>query len=279
MFTFSLMLYPFLFLLAKSFSSEMAIASGSVSIFPREFNTRAYRLVFQSDELVRAYYNTVRYSLLSTVFHILISCIVAYPLAIRRFRRINKVVALYYVVTMFIGGGLIPTYLIYRGLGFIDSMWVMVIPGALSVGTLMIFKTYFQTMGMELMESANIDGANDFQILFFIMMPLSLPLIATFSLFQMVGKWNEFFTPMLFLNDHRLYPLTLLMRKLLIQLDITTMLNTMRRVDPDEIKRTVAPIEAFKAASIMVTVLPIMCIYPFIQKYFVKGIMIGSLKG
>lgn len=178
---------------------------------------------------------------------------------------------------MFVSGGMIPTYLLYRVLGLVNTMWVMVLPTTLYVYNTIIFRTYFQNLGTDLREAAYIDGANDLYILFRIYMSLSKPIIATFSLFHIVGIWNNFFTPLLYLHDEHLQPLTILLRRLLIELDIQTIQNMMFRDMMDQQRETV-PNEAFRAASIIVTILPIVCIYPFIQKYFVKGIMIGSIK-
>lgn len=276
MFSF-VMIYPFLYVLFMSISSEHAILSGVVKYRPGEITFEAYKMVFKSDEILIAYYNSVRYAVIGTLVFILVTSIVAYPLSIKRFK-LNKPVAIYHVMTMFISGGLIPTYLLYKSLGLINSMWVMVLPGALSVFYLMIFKTYFQTMGTELTEAAYIDGANDLHVLFKILMPLSKPIIATLSLFTIVSIWNNFFTPLLYLHDEKLQPLTLLMRKLLIQVDVTDLQQRMLRDLIEGQAKTQVSIQAFRAASIIVTILPVVCVYPFIQRYFVKGIMLGSLK-
>jgi putative aldouronate transport system permease protein len=272
-----IMLYPFIYVLFTSISDEFAISAGTVKYYPSGVNLEAYKMVFQNQELLLAYYNSVRYAALGTVCFILLTSIVAYPFIFKRFRP-NKYISIYHVITMFVGGGLVPTYLLYRSLGLVNSIWVMIIPSAFSIYTAMVFKTYFQTMGMELIEASYIDGANDFRILFRILLPLSKPIIATFSLFKIVEIWNNFFTPMIFFDDNKLYPLTLILRKMLIQLDIQTLRLMMIKDIAEEARRTQVPIAGFKSASIVVTILPIICIYPFIQKYFVKGVMIGSLK-
>ena len=271
-----LMVYPFVYILFQSVSNAYAISSGVVLYRPGGLNIEAYKMVFSNNDILIAYWNSVRYAVVGTLVFILVTCIVAYPLTVRQFRP-NKVVVIYYVLTMFIGGGMIPTYLLYRTLGLVNTMWVMVLPSALGVYNTIIFRTYFLSLGTDLREAAYIDGANDLYILFRIYIPLSKPIIATFSLFQIVAIWNNFFTPLLYLHDERLQPLTMLLRRLLIQLDIQTIQNMMFR-DMMEQNRETVPTEAFRAASIIVTILPIVCIYPFIQKYFVKGIMIGSLK-
>lgn len=277
MFAFALMvIYPFIYILFTSISDEYSISSGIVKYRPSGINFDAYKMVFKNKEIMVGYYNSIRYAAAGTIVFIIVTSIVAYPLSFKRFK-INKYVSIYYVMTMFLSGGMVPTYLLYEGLGLVNSMWVMVLPGALGVYNVMIFKTYFQTQGMELIEAAYIDGANDFYILFKVVLPLSKPIIATFSLFQIVGIWNNFFTPLLYLHEEHLYPLTMILRKMLVELDVQTLQRMMLR-DLMEQRKAIVPIEAFKSAAIFVTILPIICIYPFIQKYFVKGVMIGSLK-
>lgn len=273
-----LMLYPFIYVLFTSISDQYAISSGIVKYYPSGINIEAYRMVFSNGDIGLAYFNSVRYASLGTVVFIIVTSIVSYPLAIKRFKP-NRVIAMYYVLTMFINGGMIPTYLLYKALGLVNSMWVMILPSALGVFYIMVFKTFFQTMGTELIDAAYIDGANDLHVLMRIIMPLSKSIIATFSLFTIVGIWNNFFTPMLYLHEEHLQPLTIILRRMLIELDIQSlrteeMLKELMEGGP----QSRISIEAFRAATIIVTILPIVCIYPFIQRYFVKGVMIGSLK-
>lgn len=272
-----LMLYPFVYVFFVSISSEHHISTGVVKFYPAGINLRAYNMVFNSNDILIAYYNSIRYAVLGTFVFILVTSIVSYPLAIKRFKP-NKPIAIFYVLTLFISGGVIPTYLLYRELGLVNTIWVMVLPSALGVFYIMIFKTYFQQIGGELIEAAYIDGANDLGVLFRILLPLSKSIIATFSLFQIVSIWNDFFTPLIYLHDEHMQPLTIIMRKMLIQLDIQTLQRTMLKDLLEGQKRVNISIQAFKSATIIITILPIICIYPFIQKYFVKGIMIGSLK-
>ena len=271
------MLYPFLYTLFVSISDSYSIASGAVKFYPSGLNLAAYQMVFKNDDILVAYYNSIRYAFFGTIVFVFITSIVAYPLTIRGFW-LNKGASMLYVFTMFLSGGMIPTYLVYKTLGLVNTMWVMVLPSALGVFNIMIFRTYFLGIGSELREAAYIDGAHDLYVLFRIYMPLSKPIIATFSLFQIVGIWNNFFTPLLFLHDERLQPLTILLRRLLIEMDIQTFRVQMEHSIIERERREVVPVQGFKSASIIVSILPIICIYPFIQKYFVKGIMIGSLK-
>ena len=273
-----LMLFPVYHAFALSTSSGPGIATGNANYMPVDFNIHAYRMVMQNPELLGAYYNSVRYAVLGTVIYILATSLVAYPLTIRGFW-LNKPATLVYVLTMFVSGGLIPTYLMYRALGLLDTIWVMVLPGAVTVFGVILFRTNFRALGSELREAAYMDGAGDFRVLFRIVMPLSKPIIATLALFRIVAIWNDFFTPFVFMNDERLRPLTVLLRRMLVTLEITDISRDRSLQDLLlEVERDPVPIQGFRAATIIVTILPIMCIYPFIQRYFVKGMMIGSLK-
>ena len=272
-----LMLFPFYHMFSLSTSSGPGLASGHANYIPVDFNLHAYRMVLEHHELLTSYYNSVRYAVVGTVIYLLATSLVAYPLTMRFW--LNTPATILYVLTMFVSGGLIPTYLLYRTLGLIDTMWVMVLPGAVTVFGVIVFRTQFRSVSSELREAAYMDGAGDFRVLFRVILPLSKPVIATFALFRIVAIWNDFATPFIFMNDDRLQPLTVLMRRLLITLEITDVSRDRSLQDLLlEVERDPVPIQAFRAASVIVMVLPIMCIYPFIQRYFVKGIMIGSLK-
>ena len=272
-----LMLFPFYHMFSLSTSSGPGLASGHANYIPVDFNLHAYRMVLEHHELLTSYYNSVRYAMVGTVIYLLATSLVAYPLTMRFW--LNTPATIVYVLTMFVSGGLVPTYLLYRALGLIDTMWVMVLPGAVTVFGIIVFRTQFRSVSSELREAAYMDGAGDFRVLFRVIMPLSKPVIATFALFRIVAIWNDFATPFIFMNDDRLQPLTVLMRRLLITLEITDVSRDRSLQDLLlEVERDPVPIQAFRAASVIVMVLPIMCIYPFIQRYFVKGIMIGSLK-
>ena len=273
-----LMLFPFYHVFALSTSSGPGLATGNANYIPVGFNIDAYRMVVQNPELLGAYYNSIRYAAVGTLIYILATSLVAYPLTIRGFW-LNKPATMIYILTMFISGGLIPTYLLYRTLGLLNTIWVMVLPGAVTVFGVILFRTNFRLLGSELREAAYMDGAGDFRVLFRIVMPLSKPVIATLALFRIVEIWNDFRTPFIFLDDERLQPLTILLRRMLITLEITDISRDRSLQDLLlEVERDPVPIQAFRAATIMVTTLPIMLVYPFIQRYFVKGILIGSLK-
>lgn len=273
-----LMLFPFYHVFALSTSSGPGLATGASNYMPVGFNIDAYRMVVQNPELLGAYFNSVRYAAIGTAIFILATSLAAYPLTIRGFW-LNKPATLLYVVTLFLSASLIPTYLLYRTLGLLDTIWVMVLPGAVTVFGVIVFRTNFQTLGSELREAAYMDGAGDFRVLFRIVLPLSKPVIATMALFRIVEIWNDFGTPFIYIRDERLQPLTILLRRLLVTLEITDVSRDRSLQDLLlEVERDPVPIQAFRAASIIVTTLPILLVYPFIQRYFVKGLLIGALK-
>jgi putative aldouronate transport system permease protein len=272
-----IMVYPLLYVFFISISDQAQILSGKVMLYPGGLNIGAYFLLMQGDEIVISFINSIIYSVGGTFVYIIGNCIVAYPFLIKKFW-LNKPLTVFYIVTMFISGGMIPTYILYSKLGFIDNILVMMIPGAVGVYTIMVFKTNFESLGSELIEAAYMDGANDFFILFKIIIPLSLPIIATFSLFQFIGKWNDFYTPLIFFTERRLYPLTLVLRRLLIQSQVEEYTKLIER-NKNMFNGKEISIDSIKNAAIIITIIPILFIYPFVQKYFTKGIMIGSIKG
>ena len=270
-------LYPIIYIFFNSISSAYGISSGITRYMPYGINLDAYKMAFENKELGGAYLNSIIYTVLGTLIHIIVVSIISYPLIFKNFK-LNKYISIFYVVSMVVTAGMIPTYIVYSSLGFIDSLWVMVLPNAVSVYAVMIFRTYFKINGYELIEAAYLDGANDFSVLFRILIPISKPIISTFALFKIVAIWNEFFTPLLYFNDSSKFPLTIILRKLLIEVSMKTMRN-MKITDMDSVGQLGPAFQAVNGATIMITILPIIAIYPFIQKYFVKGIMIGSLKG
>lgn len=267
------MLYPFINIGAVSLSSPDEISMGRVTWYPRSLNFEGYRLVLQEPLLLRAYLNTIIYAALSTVFTLLLTSLLAYTLSIKEFC-LKKQITIFLAVTMFFNGGLIPTYLLIRNLQMVNTVWAMVVPGCVSAFNVIIFRTFFQEQSVELRESAYLDGANDFVILFRIILPLSKALLATFALFTIVGQWNGWFSALIYLTDDYKQPIQMILRKILMNQTLasdekTQMLIANMRVHPKNIQM----------AAIVFTVLPILCIYPFLQKYFAKGITIGSVKG
>lgn len=267
-----IMLYPFILVISLSISDPQAVLRGEVTFLPKGFSTQSYEKMITTPNFWISYKNTILYALVHTVITLALTALTAFPLSVMKFRS-RKYLNLYYMITMFVYGGMIPTFLVIRSLHMIDTFWAMVLPGALSAYNIMIFRSFFQGIPDSLHESAYIDGANDWRVLFSIILPLSKPVLATIALFTMVRKWNDFFSALLYLNTPSKYPLQMVLRNILTgaeQLDKDMGFE-------DFANRSVT--ESLKAASIIITTLPVICIYPFIQRYFVKGVMIGSVKG
>lgn len=264
-------LYPMWYVLVSSFSDPYAIASGQVTFWPIDFTIDAYKLVFDDDRIWSSYGNTMIYVVAGTLINLVLTTMGAYPLSRTNLPGKSFLMALI-VFTMFFSGGLIPSYLNVRELGLYDTYWAILLPGAVSAFNLIVMRTFFQSIPEGLIESAKIDGANDFRILWQMVLPLSMPVIAVMTLFYAVSHWNSWFSAMIYLQDPNLYPLQLILREILIQSSAQNMLSGATQ---DAVFRMS---EAIKYATIIVATVPILVIYPFLQKYFVKGVMIGAIK-
>ena len=270
-----LVLYPCVYVMSASISDAREVMAGRVFIWPVGFSLEGYRAVFRHKLIMSGFYNAAFYTLTGTVINVLMTMIGAYPLSRKDFFGRNFIM-LFFTVTMFISGGLIPTYLLVRDLGFINTRWAMIIPGALSVWNLILTRTFLQTsIPDELLEASKMDGCNDIIFLVKIVFPLSAPILAVISLYYAIGHWNTFFDAMIYLSDARLYPLQLILRDILIQNQMPPgmTIDPILRQQIDNIR------ELLKYALIVVSTVPVLIVYPFVQKYFVKGIMIGAIKG
>ena len=265
-------LYPFLYVLATSMSSNIAVMQNKVTFYPVELNFTAYKKILKDPYLVSSYYNTIKYTLIGTFINLLFTSTMAYPLSRKKlvFKGFFNTMI---VITMFFGGGLIPTFLLVNSLGMYDTIWAIVIPGAISTYYLIIMRTFFQSIPAELEESAKIDGASEVRVYFKIIIPLSKAALAAIGLFYAVGHWNSFFSALIYLKSKAKMPLQILLRNMLISSEMAQQ-NKIASRDEE-----VVVAETIKSAAIIVTVIPIICVYPFLQKYFVKGVMIGSIKG
>lgn len=265
-------LYPFWYVTVASFSNPKLVAQrGGLMLVPRDITMRAHRAVFQNPNIWSGYKNTIIYVVVGTAINIFMTTLGAYGLSRRNLYGRNLIMGMI-VFTMFFGGGLIPTFLIIKSLGMVDTRWSMLIPNAISTYNMIIMRTAFEGIPISLEESARIDGATDFTIMWRIIVPLSLPVMAVMTLFYAVGHWNSFFNAMVYLRSRELYPLQLILREILI---IETMEEMMTDIVTDR-----EPIgETIKYATIIISTVPILCVYPFLQKYFVKGVLVGSLKG
>ncbi len=267
-------LVPVLFIIASSFSDAKAVSAGKVFLWPVDFSLAGYQVIFQSPNIVKAFLNSVAYTVVGTVVSVSLTLLAGYPLA-RTDLKIRGFVMFLFTVTMFFSGGMIPTYLVVSKLKLIDSFWSMILPSAMGVWNVILIKTYIQSsIPGEIFESAAIDGCSDWIYFVKMVLPLSTPIIAVMVLLYAVGKWNDFFSALLYLNDVNKQPLQLLLRNILVSNDTTGMqLSLAEQMNRQELKTLL------QYSLIIVSSVPVMLLYPFIQKYFVKGIMMGSIKG
>lgn len=265
------MAYPVWHVLMASISnSGMLMAHRGVLIRPAGFSTAAYNYVAQNPMIPIGYRNTIIIVVAGTALNILMTICSAYFLS-RRNQAITKYVTIFIMFTMFFSGGMIPGFLNVRDLGIYDTLWALILPTAVSTFNTIILRTAFMSLPDSLEESAMLDGANDFVILFKICVPLSTAVLAVLVLYYGVGHWNSWFNAMLYLQDRKLQPLQLVLRQILIQNDVTDMIQ--QSADQEQISETI------KYAVIVVATAPILCLYPFLQKYFVKGVLVGAVKG
>lgn len=273
-----IVLYPLIFIVSASISNPKFVNAGEMWLFPKGINFEGYKMVFKNSQIWNGYKNTIIYTTLGTTINLLVTLPAAYALSRKDFVGRNIIMGIL-VVTMFISGGLIPSYLLIRNLGMINTIWALIIPNAASVYNVIVTRTFFQTsIPEELTDSARIDGASNLSIFTRIVLPLSLPIIAVMALFYGVGHWNSYFSAMIYLKDQDLYPLQLVLRQILVLQELSgEMTMTQATVELLEHQATVA--DTVKYAVIIVATLPLIVIYPFMQRFFVKGVMIGSIKG
>lgn len=270
-----IVLYPLVFVLSASISNPEHVLRGDMWLIPKGFNLDAYAKIFQNKDILLGYSNTVLYTVIGTALNVVMTICAAYPLSRRDLAGRGLVTGLI-VFTMFFGGGLIPTYLLIKNLNMLDTLWVMIIPNAVSVWNIIIMRTFFQqSIPGELQESAMIDGCTHIQILLRIVLPLSMPIIAVMVLFYAVGHWNSYFNALIYLTTKEKFPLQLILREILIQSDSGEFV----KLTSESAVRMKMSVEGLKYAVLVVANLPMLMLYPFLQRYFVKGIMIGALKG
>lgn len=265
-------LYPFVHMLAVSFSGDIYVMQNEITVWPKGFNVKMYELVLGDPKIWTAFRNTIVYTALGTAISLALTSMGAYALS-RTQMAFRKSLTMLIVFTMFFGGGMIPTYLVVRSLGLVDTIWGMVLPGAVSTWNLILMRTFFSGIPKELEESGRLDGLNDIGIFLRIMVPLSTASFATIALFYAVGLWNNFQLPLLYLRTPDTFPLQVLLRNLILA--GTASSGDVTRIGGDNLIVE----ESLKYATIMVSTLPILVVYPFVQKYFVKGAMIGAIKG
>jgi len=267
--------YPLIFVVSASLSSPGAVAAGRVLLLPVEFSLKGYETVFKDPRIITGYANSIFYTVVGTAISVAITVIAAYPLSRREMPFRNGLMMLF-TFTMLFGGGMIPNYILVRDLGMLNTRWSMLIPGALGVYNMIITRTFFQAnIPNELYEAAVLDGCNDFKFFGRIVIPLSGAIIAVITLFYSLGQWNAFFGPLLYLTDKKLIPLSIILRDILLanSIDPATV------YDPDTQTAMIGLSDLLRYSLIIVASLPMIMIYPFVQKYFVKGVMIGAVKG
>ena len=265
--------YPFIFIVLASFSDPLQIISHrGLLLAPKGFQLEAYKIVLENPMLLTSYLNTIFYVIAGTSINLFFTSIGAYILSRKHFLIRNQVMFII-AFTMFFSGGLIPSYLLIQSLGIYNTRWVLMLPRAIVAWNLIIMRTSFASVPASLEESAKLDGAREFTVLFRIILPLSMPVVAVMILFYGVSHWNAWFDAMVYLQKRELYPLQLLLREILIgstQLEMLTDVTDSTRRPGMEI--------LIRYATIIVATLPVLCIYPFLQKYFVKGVMVGAIK-
>lgn len=265
-------LLPFANVLSKAVSEEWAVVSGKVGIFPIGFQLQTMKYVVTSNQFIHSFLISFGVTAGGTLLSILITAVTAYPLSKRYLPGIGAIMVLF-IFTMMFNGGIIPNYLLIKNLGLINSLWSLILPAAVSVFNLLVIKSYYESLPEALEDSAKMDGARTFTILFRIILPLSGPVLATIALFYAVYYWNDFFHPMLYISDPSLKPLQLYLRDIVMDADSSTALNK----SADDMMN-VSP-EGMRSATVIASTVPILLVYPFLQKYFIKGVLIGSVKG
>lgn len=270
-----IVLYPLIYIISASFSDPQAVVSGKVVLWPVDVTLRGYKAVFKNPKIITGFINSFIYMGVGTVVNLIMTMLCAYPLSRKEFTARNKIAALF-VFTMYFSGGLMPTYMVVNKLGLINTRWAMIIPSAMSTYNMIIARTYMvNSIPDELYEAAQIDGCSPFKYLLKVVVPLCKPILAVLTLYYGIAKWNNYFDAMLYLNDASLQPLTIVLREILIQNQIDPTMLT----DASALSKLQGMTELLKYAVIVVASVPVLAIYPFVQKYFVKGVTIGAVKG
>lgn len=264
--------YPFLNIVAQSFSSQAEINAGNVNLIPKGFNVETYKVIVRDKMFWINYKNTVVYTVTATAISIVMTSMFAYALSRKRLLG-RKFFTMFAVFTMFFNGGLIPNYVLIQSLGFGNTMWAIVVPGAINVFNMLIMRTFFQNIPEELEDAAIIDGSSTYNTIVRIILPLSKPIMATMILFYAVAHWNSWFPAFIYLDKKELFPVTIYLRNLIAGTENSLTTGATSADDLVQIASNV------KSVTMVLTVLPILSVYPFIQKYFVSGVMLGSVKG
>jgi putative aldouronate transport system permease protein len=269
-----IVLYPLVYIISSSFSSPLAVSSGRVWLWPVDFSLRGYQVTLGNPQIITGYANSLFYAFFGTLISVTLTVLLAYPLSRRTFYGRN-ILMVFLVFTMLFSGGLIPTYLVVKNLGLLNTRWALLIPQAIAVWQVIITRTFFQaSIPEELVEASQLDGCSDLRFLWLVVLPLSKPIIAVLVLMYAVSQWNSYFDALIYLKSPELYPLQLVLRSILI-LNTTTSgsMEASAMVERQQLA------DLLKYSLIVVASLPVLIIYPFVQRYFVKGMLIGAVKG
>lgn len=268
-------LYPIIYIISASFSSPAAVSTGKVILWPVDFSLDGYQAVFENKDVLTGYRNTIFYTVFGTFINVVVTLFAAYPLSRTDFIG-RRYFLFFFTFTMLFGGGMIPTYMVMRDLHLLNTVWAVLLPGAVAVYNLMVARSFIEgNIPRELLEATQVDGCSDFRYFWSFVLPLSKPVIAVITLFYAVAHWNAYFNAFLYLDNRELFPLQLFLREILINNKVDASVA----VDQAFLEAKQGLSDLLKYSLIIVSTLPIMCLYPFIQKYFVKGVMIGSVKG
>ncbi len=267
-------IYPLIYLISKSLSGVEYVKANLVYLYPRGFNLDAYRDVIKNTLFWISYKNTIVYTVIGTVLNLAFTSSMAFCLS-RRELLFRKTITMLVIFTMFFGGGLIPNFLLVKWLGMYDTMWSLILPGTISTYNMIIVRTYMKTIPEDVIESVRIDGGNELQIFYKIILPLSKPVLATIGLFYAIGHWNSYFNAMIFLKTNIKFPVQLVLKEMIVDQNM----QSVSTAAYESLNQQPLTSEMLVAASIVITLIPVLIIYPFVQKFFVKGIMIGSVKG
>ena len=270
-----IVLYPLIYVLSSSFSSGAAVSAGKVILWPVDFSTTGYRIVFSYGLIWKAYGNTIIYTVVATAINLVLTTMAAYPLSRRNFQG-KKYYMVLFMVTMFFSGGMIPNYILMTKLHLVNTRWAIILSGGISIYNMIVMRTFFQnSIPSELLEAEKIDGISDIGYLLQIVIPLSKAVFAVITLYYAVAHWNSYFNAMLYLRDRDLYPLQMVLRDILnaSKVDLSEI------TDPELLKQMRGASDTMKYALIVVSCVPVLVAYPFVQRFFEKGVMIGSVKG
>lgn len=270
-----IILYPLIYVVSSSFSSGDAITSGRVLLFPVDVSLVGYQLVFQNKLVWSGYANTIFYTVTCTLINVIYTILVAYVLSRKDFQGRGLVTTLY-LITMWFSGGMIPKYILVSSLGMTNTRWGFVLMTGMGISNMVIMRTYFQSsIPGEMLEAAKVDGCTDFRYLYQIAIPLAKPVIAVITLYYMVGNWNDYFDPLIYLRKTELQPLQLILRGILSSAKV----DTSQMTDASAAAQLANAADSMKYALIVISTVPMLILYPFVQKFFDKGVMMGSLKG